>query len=77
MRCAKLSGMKNKIFDPFVTSKRGAGCCGLGTHIVYNLVTQLFAGTIIPSNTPTPLERDALALMQNAQPILDCTSPIT
>ena len=38
--------MKNKIFDPFVTSKRGAGCCGLGTHIVYNLVTQLFAGTI-------------------------------
>ncbi|MEM5550317.1 ATP-binding protein [Pseudoalteromonas neustonica] len=44
--CGLTPEMKNKIFDPFVTSKRGSGCCGLGTHIVYNLVTQLFAGTI-------------------------------
>ena len=35
-----------KIFDPFVTSKRGKGGSGLGTHIIYNLVTQMFNGTI-------------------------------
>lgn len=34
------------IFDPFVTSKRNQGGCGLGMHIVYNLVTQLLKGDI-------------------------------
>jgi len=36
----------NRIFDPFVTSKRGAGGSGLGTHIIYNIVKQLFKGDI-------------------------------
>ena len=36
----------NRIFDPFVTSKRGSGGSGLGTHIVYNIVNQLFKGDI-------------------------------
>jgi signal transduction histidine kinase len=36
----------NKLFDPFITSKRGEGCSGLGTHIVYNLVVQKLKGTI-------------------------------
>jgi PAS domain S-box-containing protein len=35
-----------RIFDPFVTSKRGSGGSGLGTHIVYNIVNQLFKGDI-------------------------------
>ena len=35
-----------RIFDPFVTSKRGQGGSGLGTHIVYNLVVQLMKGRI-------------------------------
>lgn len=35
-----------KIFDPFVTSKRGSGGSGLGTHIIYNIVSQLFKGDI-------------------------------
>lgn len=35
-----------RIFDPFVTSKRGQGGSGLGTHIVYNLVVQLMRGRI-------------------------------
>ncbi|WP_051303022.1 ATP-binding protein [Psychromonas aquimarina] len=36
----------DRIFDPFVTSKRGSGGSGLGTHIVYNIVNQLFKGDI-------------------------------
>jgi signal transduction histidine kinase len=43
-------GIPNKIaehiFEPFVTSKRGSGGSGLGTHIVYNIVNQLFKGDI-------------------------------
>lgn len=35
-----------RVFDPFVTSKRGSGGSGLGTHIVYNIVNQLFKGDI-------------------------------
>ncbi|WP_192507103.1 sensor histidine kinase [Pseudoalteromonas aurantia] len=38
--------MLKTIFDPFVTSKRSQGGCGLGMHIVYNLVTQLLKGEI-------------------------------
>ena len=35
-----------KIFDPFVTTKRGSGGSGLGLHLVYNLVTQVLDGQI-------------------------------
>lgn len=35
-----------RIFDPFITTKRGAGGSGLGTHIIYNLVSQLLGGNI-------------------------------
>ncbi|CAH9057997.1 Sensor histidine kinase RcsC [Pseudoalteromonas sp. CIP111854] len=38
--------MLKSVFDPFVTSKRSQGGCGLGMHIVYNLVTQLLKGEI-------------------------------
>ena len=36
----------DRIFEPFVTSKRGSGGSGLGTHIIYNIVNQLFKGDI-------------------------------
>jgi PAS domain S-box-containing protein len=38
--------MTERIFDPFVTSKRGSGGSGLGTHIIYNIINQLFKGDI-------------------------------
>ncbi|RXS43076.1 HAMP domain-containing protein [Idiomarina sp. 29L] len=38
--------ISRKIFDPFVTTKRGSGGSGLGLHLVYNLVTQVLGGNI-------------------------------
>lgn len=38
--------IKNRIFDPFVTTKRGQGGSGLGMNIVYNLVNAKLGGTI-------------------------------
>ena len=35
-----------RVFDPFVTTKRGQGGSGLGMHLVYNLVTQALNGSI-------------------------------
>ncbi|MBU2894178.1 sensor histidine kinase [Colwellia sp. D2M02] len=44
--------IKNKIFDPFTTTKRGSGGSGLGMHLVYNLVTQALIGHISMHSEP-------------------------
>ncbi len=38
--------VKNKIFEPFVTTKRGQGGSGLGLNIVFNLIDAKLGGTI-------------------------------
>lgn len=42
--------IRKRIFDPFVTTKRGQGGSGLGMHLVYNLVTQALNGSISVSS---------------------------
>ncbi|GHG69705.1 hybrid sensor histidine kinase/response regulator [Alishewanella longhuensis] len=38
--------LSQKVFEPFVTSKRGSHCKGLGLHLCYNLMTQTLGGSI-------------------------------
>ncbi|MES2149147.1 MAG: hybrid sensor histidine kinase/response regulator [Pseudomonadota bacterium] len=35
-----------KVFDPFFTTRLGQGSCGLGLHIVHNLVSNVLGGAI-------------------------------
>jgi len=42
----------HQIYQPFITTKRNDGGSGLGMHIVFNLVTQLFDGTIDCQSSP-------------------------
>ncbi|GAA5130094.1 sensor histidine kinase [Thalassotalea piscium] len=44
--------IKKRIFDPFVTTKRGQGGSGLGMNIVFNLVHTKLGGTIKIEDTP-------------------------
>ncbi|MES2161789.1 MAG: HAMP domain-containing sensor histidine kinase [Pseudomonadota bacterium] len=42
--------MLDKVFDPFVTTRRGQGGTGLGLNIVFNLIAKQFGGTITVSS---------------------------
>ena len=46
------ASIKDKIFEPFTTTKRGEGGSGLGLHLVYNLVTQALGGSIRLDSEP-------------------------
>lgn len=48
--CGMDSDNLTKIFEPFFTTKRGQGGSGLGTHIIYNQVTQGLHGSISVSS---------------------------
>jgi signal transduction histidine kinase len=50
--CGMSEDVRKKIFDPFFTTKRGEGGSGLGLHIVWNLATQVLAGSINCDSTP-------------------------
>ncbi|WP_158970814.1 ATP-binding protein [Paraglaciecola sp. L3A3] len=47
-----ISDTLDKHFDAFFTTKRGKGGSGLGTHIMYNLVTQTLKGDIKVHSEP-------------------------
>jgi signal transduction histidine kinase len=42
--------MLDRVFDPFVTTRRGQGGTGLGLNIVFNLVVKQFGGSIAVSS---------------------------
>ena len=44
--------IQSKIYDPFFTTKRGAGGSGLGLYLIYNLVTQTLGGNIACRSQP-------------------------
>lgn len=46
------ASVRDKICEPFYTTARGSGGTGLGMHIVYNLVTQSFGGTLKVESQP-------------------------
>jgi len=41
-----------RVFEPFYTTRRGAGGSGLGMHVVFNLVTQTLGGQIELRSVP-------------------------
>ncbi len=41
-----------RVFEPFFTTRRGAGGTGLGLHIVYNIVTRRLGGAIAVDSPP-------------------------
>ncbi|MCJ8338066.1 MAG: PAS domain-containing sensor histidine kinase [Pseudomonadales bacterium] len=45
--CGISSENLDKIYEPFFTTKRASGSSGLGLNMVYNLVTQALAGSIV------------------------------
>jgi len=50
--CGMSDDVRERVFQPFFTTKRGQGGSGLGMHIVFNLVTQLLQGVIRCEATP-------------------------
>jgi len=65
-----------KIFDPFFTTRRGDGGTGLGMHIIYNLVTQTFAGDIKCDSSPDKGVCFSIKLKSQTQSFTDNASTV-
>ncbi len=44
--------VRDKVFEPFFTTRRGSGGSGLGLHIVHNIVTDLLGGEVSVASEP-------------------------
>ena len=55
-----------KIYDPFFTTRRGAGGSGLGMHIVFNLVSERLKGEIRCDSAVGEGTRFSLAIPRTA-----------
>ena len=49
--CGIAPDLLERVFDPFVTTRRSQGGTGLGLNIVFNLIAKQFGGTITVSST--------------------------
>ncbi|MGO4382023.1 ATP-binding protein [Pseudoduganella sp. RAF19] len=55
-----------RVFDPFFTTRLGAGSSGLGLHIVHNIVTGVLGGQIDVESKPGQGSRFTMRLPMNA-----------
>ena len=58
---------RQRMFEPFFTTRRGRGGTGLGMHIVWTNVTQVLGGTITCRSAPGRGARFTLAIPQNVE----------
>lgn len=64
---------RNKVYDPFFTTRMGQGGSGLGLYIVQTLVTGVLGGTIALQSSPGHGVRFQLILPQDAPHLTDST----
>ncbi|WDE06832.1 HAMP domain-containing histidine kinase [Thalassomonas viridans] len=60
---------REKIFEPFYTTKRNQGGTGLGMHIVFNLVTQKLSGQIGCDSEPGKGTRFTMTFPRQPEPL--------
>jgi signal transduction histidine kinase len=67
--CGMSEEVRNRVFEPFFTTRRGSGGSGLGMHICYNLVTQRLRGSIRCDSAPGQGVHFELRLPRESRPL--------
>lgn len=66
--CGMDSATLSRIYEPFFTTKRGAGGSGLGLYLLYNIITQQLNGTVSCSSVPGKGTRFTIKLPRELHP---------